>query len=363
MNDLKKNINKSKIEKNSIAEKPGKEKNGKDKNGKDKNGKDKTGHGRKDNSVNVLQSDRSDTRSPRRHWLRFAGCMLITAVIVAAGIIVPDRLLSVKRAMLYNNQVTVAADDIEPFGEAYNSTKNRLLSVIRFQNERDGHDIDVAYVDRDEKSNGIDGAALYQKGIDKLSKFFEKIDGVSFSEDNMYYVTVIKADNRDIYEMEIEMNGGSDERGDDVSIYDDMYAAADMYITSDVESGLPLTCTIFAQYRDLLELWRSVISAYQETLGIDWTDVTDYTANGYGDGDVRSSADGSISGSAASEDKGYDPGYDYGNEAGVTAGGYDGGVYYSFKAISTDGVFMLMGQIDGMGDGSYIFTFRLTERY
>lgn len=326
MNDLKKNLKKSKIEKNSIAEKPGKE---------------KTRH--------------------RRHWLRFAGCMLITAVIVAAGIIVPDRLLSVKRAMLYNNQVTVAADDIEPFGEAYNSTKNRLLSVIRFQNERDGHDIDVAYVDRDEKSNGIDGAALYQKGIEKLSKFFEKIDGVSFSEDNMYYVTVIKADNRDIYEMEIEMNGGSDERGDDVSIYEDMYATADMYITSDVESGLPLTCTIFTQYTDLLELWRSVLSAYQETLGIDWTDVTDYTANGYGGGDAISADDSSISGSTASEDKGYDAGYDYGN--GVVAGGYDGGVYYSFKAISTDGVFMLMGQIDGMGDGSYIFTFRLTERY
>lgn len=299
----------------------------------------------------------------RRHWLRFAGCMLVTAVIVAAGIIVPDRLLSVKRSMLYNDQVTVAADDIEPFGEAYNSTKNRLLSVIRFQNERDGHDIDVVYVDRDEKSNGIDGAALYQKGIDKLSKFFEKIDGVSFSEDNMDYVTVIKADNRDIYEMEIEMNGGSNEYGNDVSVYDDMYATADMYITSDVESGLPLTCTIFTQYTDLLELWRSVLSAYQETLGIDWTDVTDYTANGYSDGGASSSVDGNISGSSAPEDKGYDPGYDYGNEAGVTAGGYDGGVYYSFKAISTDGVFMLMGQIDGMGDGSYIFTFRLTERY
>ena len=85
MNDLKKNLKKSKIEKNSIAEKTGKE----------KNGKDKTGHSRKDNSVNVLKPDRSDTTRHRGHWLRFAGCMLVTAVIVAAGMIIPDRLLSV----------------------------------------------------------------------------------------------------------------------------------------------------------------------------------------------------------------------------------------------------------------------------
>lgn len=330
MNDLKKNLKKSKIEKNSIAEKTGKE----------KTGKDKTGHSRKDNSVNVLKSDRSDTTRHRGHWLRFAGCMLVTAVIVAAGIIIPDRLLSVKRAMLYNNQEAVAADDIEPFGEAYNSTKNRLLSVIRFQNERDSHDIDVVCVDRNDKSNGIDGAALYQNGIEKLSRFFDKIDGVSFNEDNIEFVTVIKADNRDIYEMEIDIYGGSD----------DMYAAYDMDIASDVDSGLPITCTIFfTQYMDLAELWKAVLSAYRDTMGIDWTDVTDYTAAGYDDGFIGY--------------KGNDSGGYYGNVGGMTSAGYDSKEFYSFKAISTDGVFMLMGQIEGPGDGSYIFAFRLTERY
>ena len=344
MNDLKKNLKKSKIEKNSIAEKTGKEKTG-----KDKTGKDKTGHGRKDNSVNVLKPDRSDTTRHWGHWLRFAGCMLVTAVIVAAGMIIPDKLLSVKRAMLYNNQEAVAADDIEPFGEAYNSTKNRLLSVIRFQNERDSHDIDVVCVDRNDKSNGIDGAALYQNGIEKLSRFFDKIDGVSFNEDNIEFVTVIKADNRDIYEMEIDMYGGSDERGDDAGIYDGMYAKCNMYIASDVDSGLPLTCTIFTQYMDLVELWKSVLSAYQETMGIDWTDVTDYTAAGYDDGFIGYT--------------GADSGEYYGNVGGMTSAGYDSSEFYSFKAISTDGVFMLMGQIEGLGDGSYSFAFRLTERY
>lgn len=330
MNDLKKNLKKSKIEKNSIAEKTGKE----------KTGKDKTGHSRKDNSVNVLKSDRSDTTRHRGHWLRFAGCMLVTAVIVAAGMIIPDRLLSVKRAMLYNNQEAVAADDIEPFGEAYNSTKNRLLSVIRFQNERETHDIDVVCVDRNDKSNGIDGTALYQNGIEKLSRFFDKIDGVSFNEDNIEFVTVIKADNRDIYEMEIDIYGGSD----------DMYAAYDMDIASDVDSGLPITCTIFfTQYMDLAELWKAVLSAYRDTMGIDWTDVTDYTAAGYDDGFIGY--------------KGNDSGGYYGNVGGMTSAGYDSKEFYSFKAISTDGVFMLMGQIEGPGDGSYIFAFRLTERY
>lgn len=335
MNDLKKNLKKSKIEKNSIAEKTGKEKNG-----KDKTGKDKTGHGRKDNSVDVLKPDRSDTTRHRGHWLRFAGCMLVTAVIVAAGIIIPDRLLSVKRAMLYNNQEAVAADDIEPFGEAYNSTKNRLLSVIRFQNERETHDIDVVCVDRNDKSNGIDGTALYQNGIEKLSRFFDKIDGVSFNEDNIEFVTVIKADNRDIYEMEIDIYGGSD----------DMYAAYDMDIASDVDSGLPITCTIFfTQYMDLAELWKAVLSAYRDTMGIDWTDVTDYTAAGYDDGFIGY--------------KGNDSGGYYGNVGGMISAGYDSKEFYSFKAISTDGVFMLMGQIEGPGDGSYSFAFRLTERY
>lgn len=330
MNDLKKNLKKSKIEKNSIAEKTGKE----------KNGKDKTGHSRKDNSVNVLKPDRSDTTRHWGHWLRFAGCMLVTAVIVAAGMIIPDRLLSVKRAMLYNNQEAVAADDIEPFGEAYNSTKNRLLSVIRFQNERDSHDIDVVCVDRNDKSNGIDGTALYQNGIEKLSRFFDKIDGVSFNEDNIEFVTVIKADNRDIYEMEIDIYGGSD----------DMYAAYDMDIASDVDSGLPITCTIFfTQYMDLAELWKAVLSAYRDTMGIDWTDVTDYTAAGYDDGFIGY--------------KGNDSGGYYGNVGGMTSAGYDSKEFYSFKAISTDGVFMLMGQIAGLGDGSYSFAFRLTERY
>ena len=330
MNDLKKNLKKSKIEKNSIAEKTGKE----------KNGKDKTGHSRKDNSVNVLKPDRSDTTRHCGHWLRFAGCMLVTAVIVAAGMIIPDRLLSVKRAMLYNNQEAVAADDIEPFGEAYNSTKNRLLSVIRFQNERETHDIDVVCVDRNDKSNGIDGTALYQNGIEKLSRFFDKIDGVSFNEDNIEFVTVIKADNRDIYEMEIDIYGGSD----------DMYAAYDMDIASDVDSGLPITCTIFfTQYMDLAELWKAVLSAYRDTMGIDWTDVTDYTAAGYDDGFIGY--------------KGNDSGGYYGNVGGMTSAGYDSKEFYSFKAISTDGVFMLMGQIEGPGDGSYIFAFRLTERY
>lgn len=330
MNDLKKNLKKCKIEKNSIAEKTGKE----------KNGKDKTGHSRKDNSVNVLKPDRSDTTRHRGHWLRFAGCMLVTAVIVAAGIIIPDRLLSVKRAMLYNNQEAVAADDIEPFGEAYNSTKNRLLSVIRLQNERDIHDIDVVCVDRNDKSNGIDGTALYQNGIEKLSRFFDKIDGVSFNEDNIEFVTVIKADNRDIYEMEIDIYGGSD----------DMYAAYDMDIASDVDSGLPITCTIFfTQYMDLAELWKAVLSAYRDTMGIDWTDVTDYTAAGYDDGFIGY--------------KGNDSGGYYGNVGGMTSAGYDSKEFYSFKAISTDGVFMLMGQIEGPGDGSYSFAFRLTERY
>lgn len=330
MNDLKKNLKKCKIEKNSIAEKTGKE----------KNGKDKTGHSRKDNSVNVLKPDRSDTKRHWGHWLRFAGCMLVTAVIVAAGIIIPDRLLSVKRAMLYNNQEAVAADDIEPFGEAYNSTKNRLLSVIRFQNERDTHDIDVVCVDRNDKSNGIDGTALYQNGIEKLSRFFDKIDGVSFNEDNIEFVTVIKADNRDIYEMEIDIYGGSD----------DMYAAYDMDIASDVDSGLPITCTIFfTQYMDLAELWKAVLSAYRDTMGIDWTDVTDYTAAGYDDGFIGY--------------KGNDSGGYYGNVGGMTSAGYDSKEFYSFKAISTDGVFMLMGQIEGPGDGSYSFAFRLTERY
>ena len=330
MNDLKKNLKKCKIEKNSIAEKTGKE----------KNGKDKTGHSRKDNSVNVLKPDRSDTTRHRGHWLRFAGCMLVTAVIVAAGMIIPDRLLSVKRAMLYNNQEAVAADDIEPFGEAYNSTKNRLLSVIRFQNERETHDIDVVCVDRNDKSNGIDGTALYQNGIEKLSRFFDKIDGVSFNEDNIEFVTVIKADNRDIYEMEIDIYGGSD----------DMYAAYDMDIASDVDSGLPITCTIFfTQYMDLAELWKAVLSAYRDTMGIDWTDVTDYTAAGYDDGFIGY--------------KGNDSGGYYGNVGGMTSAGYDSKEFYSFKAISTDGVFMLMGQIEGPGDGSYIFAFRLTERY
>ncbi len=330
MNDLKKNLKKSKIEKNSIAEKTGKE----------KNGKDKTGHSRKDNSVNVLKPDRSDTTRHWGHWLRFAGCMLVTAVIVAAGMIIPDRLLSVKRAMLYNNQEAVAADDIEPFGEAYNSTKNRLLSVIRFQNERETHDIDVVCVDRNDKSNGIDGTALYQNGIEKLSRFFDKIDGVSFNEDNIEFVTVIKADNRDIYEMEIDIYGGSD----------DMYAAYDMDIASDVDSGLPITCTIFfTQYMDLAELWKAVLSAYRDTMGIDWTDVTDYTAAGYDDGFIGY--------------KGNDSGGYYGNVGGMTSAGYDSKEFYSFKAISTDGVFMLMGQIEGPGDGSYIFAFRLTERY
>lgn len=330
MNDLKKNLKKCKIEKNSIAEKTGKE----------KKGKDKTGHGRKDNSVNVLKPDRSDTTRHWGHWLRFAGCMLVTAVIVAAGMIIPDRLLSVKRAMLYNNQEAVAADDIEPFGEAYNSTKNRLLSVIRFQNERETHDIDVVCVDRNDKSNGIDGTALYQNGIEKLSRFFDKIDGVSFNEDNIEFVTVIKADNRDIYEMEIDIYGGSD----------DMYAAYDMDIASDVDSGLPITCTIFfAQYMDLAELWKAVLSAYRDTMGIDWTDVTDYTAAGYDDGFIGY--------------KGNDSGGYYGNVGGMTSAGYDSKEFYSFKAISTDGVFMLMGQIEGPGDGSYSFAFRLTERY
>lgn len=330
MNDLKKNLKKCKIEKNSIAEKTGKE----------KNGKDKTGHSRKDNSVNVLKPDRSDTTRHWGHWLRFAGCMLVTAVIVAAGMIIPDRLLSVKRAMLYNNQEAVAADDIEPFGEAYNSTKNRLLSVIRFQNERETHDIDVVCVDRNDKSNGIDGTALYQNGIEKLSRFFDKIDGVSFNEDNMEFVTVIKADNRDIYEMEIDIYGGSD----------DMYAAYDMDIASDVDSGLPITCTIFfTQYMDLAELWKAVLSAYRDTMGIDWTDVTDYTAAGYDDGFIGY--------------KGNDSGGYYGNVGGMTSAGYDSKEFYSFKAISTDGVFMLMGQIEGPGDGSYSFAFRLTERY
>lgn len=330
MNDLKKNLKKCKIEKNSIAEKTGKE----------KNGKDKTGHSRKDNSVNVLKPDRSDTTRHWGHWLRFAGCMLVTAVIVAAGMIIPDRLLSVKRAMLYNNQEAVAADDIEPFGEAYNSTKNRLLSVIRFQNERETHDIDVVCVDRNDKSNGIDGTALYQNGIEKLSRFFDKIDGVSFNEDNIEFVTVIKADNRDIYEMEIDIYGGSD----------DMYAAYDMDIASDVDSGLPITCTIFfTQYMDLAELWKAVLSAYRDTMGIDWTDVTDYTAAGYDDGFIGY--------------KGNDSGGYYGNVGGMTSAGYDSKEFYSFKAISTDGVFMLMGQIEGPGDGSYIFAFRLTERY
>lgn len=330
MNDLKKNLKKCKIEKNSIAEKTGKE----------KNGKDKTGHSRKDNSVNVLKPDRSDTTRHWGHWLRFAGCMLVTAVIVAAGMIIPDRLLSVKRAMLYNNQEAVAADDIEPFGEAYNSTKNRLLSVIRFQNERETHDIDVVCVDRNDKSNGIDGTALYQNGIEKLSRFFDKIDGVSFNEDNIEFVTVIKADNRDIYEMEIDIYGGGD----------DMYAAYDMDIASDVDSGLPITCTIFfTQYMDLAELWKAVLSAYRDTMGIDWTDVTDYTAAGYDDGFIGY--------------KGNDSGGYYGNVGGMTSAGYDSKEFYSFKAISTDGVFMLMGQIEGPGDGSYSFAFRLTERY
>lgn len=330
MNDLKKNLKKSKIEKKSITEKTGKEKKGKDKNG----------HGRKDNSVNVLKPDRSDTTRHWGHWLRFAGCMLVTAAIVAAGMIIPDRLLSVKRAMLYNNQEAVAAGDIEPFGEAYNSTKNRLLSVIRFQNERDSHDIDVVCVDRNDKSNGIDGTALYQNGIEKLSRFFDKIDGVSFNEDNIEFVTVIKADNRDIYEMEIDIYGGSD----------DMYAAYDMDIASDVDSGLPITCTIFfTQYMDLAELWKAVLSAYRDTMGIDWTDVTDYTAAGYGDGFIGY--------------KGDDSGEYYGNVGGMTSAGYDSKEFYSFKAISTDGVFMLMGQIEGPGDGSYSFAFRLTERY
>lgn len=330
MNDLKKNLKKCKIEKNSIAEKTGKE----------KNGKDKTGHSRKDNSVNVLKPDRSDTTRHWGHWLRFAGCMLVTAVIVAAGMIIPDRLLSVKRAMLYNNQEAVAADDIEPFGEAYNSTKNRLLSVIRFQNERETHDIDVVCVDRNDKSNGIDGTALYQNGIEKLSRFFDKIDGVSFNEDNIEFVTVIKADNRDIYEMEIDIYGGSD----------DMYAAYDMDIASDVDSGLPITCTIFfTQYMDLAELWKAVLSAYRDTMGIDWTDVTDYTAAGYDDGFIGY--------------KGNDSGEYYDNVSGMTSAGYDSKEFYSFKAISTDGVFMLMGQIEGPGDGSYSFAFRLTERY
>lgn len=266
--------------------------------------------------------------------------MLVTAVIVAAGMIIPDRLLSVKRAMLYNNQEAVAADDIEPFGEAYNSTKNRLLSVIRFQNERETHDIDVVCVDRNDKSNGIDGAALYQNGIEKLSRFFDKIDGVSFNEDNIEFVTVIKADNRDIYEMEIDIYGGSD----------DMYAAYDMDIASDVDSGLPITCTIFfTQYMDLAELWKAVLSAYRDTMGIDWTDVTDYTAAGYDDGFIGY--------------KGNDSGGYYGNVGGMTSAGYDSKEFYSFKAISTDGVFMLMGQIEGPGDGSYSFAFRLTERY
>lgn len=330
MNDLKKNLKKSKIEKKSITEKTGKEKKGKDKNG----------HGRKDNSVNVLKPDRSDTTRHWGHWLRFAGCMLVTAAIVAAGMIIPDRLLSVKRAMLYNNQEAVAAGDIEPFGEAYNSTKNRLLSVIRFQNERDSHDIDVVCVDRNDKSNGIDGTALYQNGIEKLSRFFDKIDGVSFNEDNIEFVTVIKADNRDIYEMEIDIYGGSD----------DMYAAYDMDIASDVDSGLPITCTIFfTQYMDLAELWKAVLSAYRDTMGIDWTDVTDYTAAGYDDGFIGY--------------KGNDSGGYYGNVGGMTSAGYDSKECYSFKAISTDGVFMLMGQIEGPGDGSYSFAFRLTERY
>lgn len=330
MNDLKKNLKKCKIEKNSIAEKTGKE----------KNGKDKTGHSRKDNSVNVLKPDRSDTTRHWGQWLRFAGCMLVTAVIVAAGMIIPDRLLSVKRAMLYNNQEAVAADDIEPFGEAYNSTKNRLLSVIRFQNERETHDIDVVCVDRNDKSNGIDGTALYQNGIEKLSRFFDKIDGVSFNEDNIEFVTVIKADNRDIYEMEIDIYGGGD----------DMYAAYDMDIASDVDSGLPITCTIFfTQYMDLAELWKAVLSAYRDTMGIDWTDVTDYTAAGYDDGFIGY--------------KGNDSGGYYGNVGGMTSAGYDSKEFYSFKAISTDGVFMLMGQIEGPGDGSYSFAFRLTERY
>lgn len=330
MNDLKKNLKKSKIEKKSITEKTGKEKKGKDKNG----------HGRKDNSVNVLKPDRSDTTRHWGHWLRFAGCMLVTAAIVAAGMIIPDRLLSVKRAMLYNNQEAVAADDIEPFGEAYNSTKNRLLSVIRFQNERETHDIDVVCVDRNDKSNGIDGTALYQNGIEKLSRFFDKIDGVSFNEDNIEFVTVIKADNRDIYEMEIDIYGGSD----------DMYAAYDMDIASDVDSGLPITCTIFfTQYMDLAELWKAVLSAYRDTMGIDWTDVMDYTAAGYDDGFIGY--------------KGNDSGGYYGNVGGMTSAGYDSKEFYSFKAISTDGVFMLMGQIEGPGDGSYSFAFRLTERY
>lgn len=330
MNDLKKNLKKSKIEKKSITEKTGKEKKGKDKNG----------HGRKDNSVNVLKPDRSDTTRHWGHWLRFAGCMLVTAAIVAAGMIIPDRLLSVKRAMLYNNQEAVAAGDIEPFGEAYNSTKNRLLSVIRFQNERETHDIDVVCVDRNDKSNGIDGTALYQNGIEKLSRFFDKIDGVSFNEDNIEFVTVIKADNRDIYEMEIDIYGGSD----------DMYAAYDMDIASDVDSGLPITCTIFfTQYMDLAELWKAVLSAYRDTMGIDWTDVTDYTAAGYDDGFIGY--------------KGNDSGGYYGNVGGMTSAGYDSKEFYSFKAISTDGVFMLMGQIEGPGDGSYSFAFRLTERY
>ena len=163
---------------------------------------------------------------------------------------------------------------------------------------------------------------------------------MSFNEDNIEFVTVIKADNRDIYEMEIDIYGGSD----------DMYAAYDMDIASDVDSGLPITCTIFfTQYMDLAELWKSVLSAYRDTMGIDWTDVTDYTAAGYDDGFIGY--------------KGNDSGGYYGNVGGMTSAGYDSKEFYSFKAISTDGVFMLMGQIEGLGDGSYSFAFRLTERY
>lgn len=240
---------------------------------------------------------RGAKQNKRRVWLAVALPVVLAAAMLTLGTLVPDWLLS-RREMGYSDTTAQAAiADVHPYGDQYETVKQSLLTTIKV---RDSYD-DGAYDDEvlEQSGSAVNETGGYDaepshwdaaaSGMEKMDEFLSKwADEIAAAGDFwMSGLTELVTENL------IVLPDSADPQS--LLVYATDYSGASMIsgLFVDVSTGAPVEMELYLVGWggiDLAVIWQSLLTAYQEQMGLQFTEVS-----GSADNDAQKGANGLIS--------------------------------------------------------------------
>ena len=225
---------------------------------------------------------RGAKQNKRRVWLAVALPVVLAAAMLALGTLVPDWLLS-RREMGYSDTTAQAAiADVHPYGDQYETVKQSLLTTMKV---RDAYDAGEYDEETDQsRSNGIaDEAGLYDaeaskwettaSGVTKMNEFLSKWADEIAAAGDFWMSGLTELVTEDL----IVLPDSADPQS--LLVYATDYSGASMMsgLFIDASTGAPVNMELYLVGwggTDLDAIWNGLLTAYQEKLGLQFTEVS-----------------------------------------------------------------------------------------